>query len=433
MSLGHLEFYLLITLMFVSIVFASHIKEKEMLHAHTSSSVEKLAAFTATISAEIEYKELIYVSVDISGASNNSKRVSAVLSLGPNKLYMKSEALNLSISDSNDFSIYGIGKVFEMDLNICHSMYKYEATILSNPTTLHDIDLSRKNTASRLPTITLIPDIATSETEKSEMLIEHSLSKGRLSDQSIDALTDCKGDMGEFHVSRDLLADKHGTTEAYAILVKKTSDYSLEIKEFRKFKLIVIWDFTLTKSEFSSGLLEKQDFDFLEIEDNSYNFVTKLDRRKLEIFEDGLPVIKLGVDVLRNMTIEMNLDIGLLRVCEAKPHSNKIQNNLVIPIEYRMAVLSQSNSYNSKFQVVFDTGSDITHIPESLVSKYVIGHRPFRYDYISGREASGTTTSLEITLPTREKSNILKPVSFQVKGGINSQDTGGLGFIQRVD
>jgi hypothetical protein len=411
-----------------------------------SVHLTSVAPLSGRVSNKILYRNLINLSMDLEGQGGFHLNLSPVLSFISDMCYIYSDSftgLEISETEHKVSSLYGRGQLFSMDVIFVdfgvmgYTDETYESVLLANEAETHRegiIGIPKFIREGGI--ITLIPEISSDIRFLVDAgTAEYTVGHGYLSDESLDEDNNCNGeDSGIFPlISRDV-SSMSCETAGHIVLIQGTNEV--------KVSAIISWDTTLAQTEYSSGLLKHmKDFESLRVSDMSNHMLKELERRNLRMFQDSDIHLKIGVDVIRNMVIEFNFGDGYIHVCQAGFHSGfregatselhriaasarlvqreENEATVKILIEYSTAVQVGIMRLNKYLNVVLDTGSEMTNIPESFKYPHEKGDSSFRCEYASGEICTGSKTLLSFTFPTRDKDELV-PIKSAMIGGINT-------------
>jgi hypothetical protein len=399
------------------------------------SDVSPLAA---TLSPFIEYRDLIFVSLEITGRNNYHKKISAILDSESSMCYLRSDVMGLSVSNksSGDKFKMNIGTAVDYECLLVNDSYKYEAII----------GINSFSKPGFFPYITLIP-------EKFPGSLPEYTGKGIMTTEGV-ALYQCE----DFSKGSDFFPRDQSFIDLKRIISKKLVRIS---GKYNKHAFIT-FDLSLAQTEYSSGFGK---FEYLDIME-SQGVIPRLHRRNLRCLSSSSDVsvglhLKIGVDILRNLIVSFNFIEGSVFICNPSSYSEKVvkydeegepqeererlngfevavkreegvlNGDIVkLLITYELGVTIRMKRSEKYLAIILDTGSNLTSIPEIYTSSSESGFSSFACAYISGNTCLGTKTALTLTFPTRQElDNKIKPKKSTVINGINKDPSTPHGII----
>jgi hypothetical protein len=417
----------------------------------TPLSLSDVGPLTAEFSSNIEYRDLIYGSLDIKG-KEYAKKISGVLDSKSSMCYFKSDIMGLSVTDTMCNSSYGCGESFKMDIGIdyIYDPASYNCILLSQSKTRHDSILGI-NLIDRLrafPVLTLIPSSPSEIKFSPTGLAEYTVSTGTLIAEDLNENIHCIGDIAKVNFQTTRTNKRIFLSTVSFIISNQCSESITELK------VLVEFDTALAQSEYSSNFMDLMaDFEYLQWTGKGpEDFI--IERKNLKMFKGhNMPYLKIGVDIIRNLAI--SFDWIALYFCKPKFSSTPsdyqgiisdkelhvIQANVQrdpiltepvkILIKYDVTVQVEIIDRNDELIfLTLDTGSDFTHLPASYTSEK--GDSLFYCSYADGKEERGCKTALSITFPTRQM-NSVESKTYTLISGINGNLSQGMIGLQYRD
>jgi hypothetical protein len=108
--------------------------------------LNEVGTLSGKVSREIEYRDLIYVNLDIKGNQGDQgyrKTVSAVLDFKTSMCYLKDDIMGLSVSENSNShaqckAMYGCGEFFKMDITLIDGTpINYDCMLMNHSLTKH--------------------------------------------------------------------------------------------------------------------------------------------------------------------------------------------------------------------------------------------------------------------------------------------------------
>jgi hypothetical protein len=424
-------------------IFLSATKSPTVDVIVTSSSLTltDVGPISATFSSTIEYRDLIYASLDIQGKEYH-KTTHTVLDCTSSMCYLKTDAMGLSVTNPICTAMYGCGESFEMNIGIIDDrrdepQVSYDCMLLNFSRSKYEsiLGISLIGRPSQ-QVLTLIPLSQSEITFSAGSSAEYTISEGRIiTSRHLNEDQDCIGDIATvdfFYTSQHITRLSYVDMSIY----NKNSEFSITQT------VIVTFDTNLAQSEYSSKFLDLMaDFEYLKwSEKGPENFI--FERRNLKMFADGNePYLRIGVDIIRNLAI--SFDPVAVYFCQPKYshlrfsslpsisheelHGIKVVvqrddplENVKILINYDVAVQVEMMRNDILIFLKMDTGSDFTVIPKLYMYPCEKGDSSFYCSYAYDKELSGSKTVLSLGFPIRHKDGI-KPKTFTVIGGISEK------------
>jgi hypothetical protein len=426
-----------------------------LFHLSHCRDLSQASPLSGQVETEIEYRDLIFASLNVQGNGHYKQNVSVVLNSQVTMCYLKSDIMGLSVSDKNPLctNAYGCGESFNMNILLVDSsnQVNYHCLLLKETPTKHEgilgINFFLKD-GTPISTLTLKPHTP-SEITFSSTGAEYTVSKGTMevNKQVFMGEDYCDGDITPIYFVPEDEKTKFSLFSATDIkFIDKLGNHVVE-------GIRVTLDLNLAQTEYSSGLLEIMDFKYLEFNENTS--IPRLDRENLKLFTDIFNHLKVGVDVLRNLTVHFRYNQSVALICKPKyaaltePGNNKQSTSIElhgiavavkreeekskepvkILIEYIGGVYVSMMRSDKYLQIVLDTGSSFTHVPQSNTYSCEKGDSSFYCKYGSGEHSAGSKTPLVINFPTREQRNSVSVKKSTVISGINKVDSLTLGII----
>jgi hypothetical protein len=407
-------------------------------------TLTEVGPLSASFSATIEYRDLIYISLSIQGNKDFHKTINTVLDSTSSMCYLKSGAMGLSVVANPICStaIYGCGESFQMSIGLMEvsdPQVNYDCMLLNLSQSKHEgilgLNLIGRPIQQVLTLIPLSPSEIKFSSEFSSA--EYTVSTGRITLKHLNEDQDCIGDIAtvNFYTSHKKITR---ISFVNMIIASSSSDYSII-----ETVVIVTFDTTLAQSEYSSKFLDLMaDFEYLQwSEKGPKSFI--IERRNLKMFADGnAPYLRIGVDILRNLAISFDANavyfcqpkytlpiIGIKGVSYEELHGIKVdvqrsdhiflEEDVNILIKYDVTVQVEMMVNNILIFLQMDTGSDLIIIPKLYTNSCQKGDSSFYCSFIDEREFVGSKTVFSLSFPTRQK-YLIKPKQFKVIGGINA-------------
>jgi hypothetical protein len=409
-----------------------------------SPTLEDVSPLSISASNKIEYRDLIYISLDIEG-KDYTKSVSGVLNSQSTMCYLTKDSLGLNISEDyiESSSIYGCGEYFEITFNDYPE--SFEAMLLFNYRTKYEAMIGLNYFIQHWPQITLVPELVESPKLNSVEIgtesITYPISQGFISQDPLTKF--CDGSIAEFET------ESTNSNTCFFCIFPSCEEYEQEEFFGAHIKLIqgseiqnlvgfISWDTTLAQTEISSLLIEKLDFVDLEIRGTrDWGMPIRIKRADARIVDGNNPDIKIGVDIMRHYVMEFskapNSNQKFVKVCRPKikipaaeilattqyetkvsselhgiaSHINRdppVVENISILIEYTVAVTVSILINGRRLWLAMDTGSSITHLPEYFFPLCHKGDSSFYCQYGDGTKSYGKKASLTVAFPVRKGS-----------------------------
>jgi hypothetical protein len=439
---------------------------------HSKISLSDVSPLSGTVSTEVEYRDLIYVSLDIQGDRNYRKTVSAVLNSQVSMCYLNNSAMGLNVSGKNEqcSSLYGCGEFLSMDiLLVGQNKINYESILLTNSAKKNEGILGINffiQDPSKFPgpfSITLIPNTPSEIKFTAKNAAKYSVSKGTMSNDILTKEKHCLGRISNFPVMLRKSESKSSLAFKATLSLIRARHQKVKVQD-----AVIYWDTSIAQTEYSSAILDHLNFEELEIHDSKNIVVAKLDIQKIRRVENTSLFLRIGVDVIRNLAIEFNFTEQVVRVCllrraagaddaqeaaviastSSELHGIAVNLQRETPAEFPIKILTTYDTTvviemirnQQLLGIKLDTGSSWTYIPESFTYPCEKGDSSFYCEYMDGAYSTGSKMALAISFPTRQGGS-LKAKTSTVIGGINkshevkSGDSGliGLRYTETMD
>jgi hypothetical protein len=257
----------------------------------------EVSPVSGKISNEIEYRDVIYISLDIQGGHGYSKSISAVLNFQLNMCYLKHDFMGLSVSAEDSTSqctaMYGCGELYKMDITLIDGTpINYDCMLMNHSLTKHAGILGINHLlieGEGVQSITLIPD-SLSEINFTGTNAEYTVSKGKL--HISDKMTfneHCEGWIESFHYEENF--NPYSYNPQVSVIIRNGNHYRFE-------RITISFNTSLAQTRYSSAF---KNFDYIEI--GIQGIFPRLYRKNLGTFSDSRPHLEIGVDIMRNLVV----------------------------------------------------------------------------------------------------------------------------------